>query len=83
MYHKIDNIYSEHAISDLMIRRWVPFLLDEGLVQHRYLQEKIELTIHRFPQISHSLLHKIVSEKMQYQRLCAHLVLKMLGNNKK
>jgi len=35
------------------------------------------LSLH-FPQISRSLLHKIVSDKLKFQKLCARWVPKML-----
>ena len=36
-----------------------------------------------FPQISLSLLHEIVSDKLKFQKLCAHCVLKMLTEEHK
>jgi len=40
------------------------------------------LSLH-FPQISLSLLHEIVSDKLKFQKLCAHCVLKMLTEGHK
>jgi transposase len=60
-----------------------PFVVDEGLV--RALEEKIQenrrftissLSLH-FPQMS-SLHHKIVPDKLRFQKLCSRWVLKML-----
>ena len=42
----------------------------------------MSLSLH-FPQISQSLLHEIVSDKLKFQKLCAHWVLKMLTEEHK
>jgi hypothetical protein len=64
-------------------------VVNEDLV--RAVEEKIQenrrfailsLSLH-FPQISWSLLHKIVSEKLRFQKLCSHWVPKMLMDEHK
>jgi len=59
-------------------------VVNEDLV--RAFEEKIRdnrrfattaLSLH-FPQISWSLLHQIVSDKIKFRKLCAHCVPKML-----
>jgi len=66
-----------------------PSVVNEDLV--RTVEEKIRenrrftimsLSLH-FPQISQSLLHEIVSDKLKFQKLCAHWVLKMLTEEHK
>ena len=61
-----------------------PSVVNENL--GRAVEEKIRenrrftttsLSLH-FPQISRSLLHKIVSDKLKFQKLCARWVPKML-----
>ena len=64
-------------------------MVNEDLV--RAVEEKIRenrrfmitsLSLH-FPQISQSLLHEIVSDKLQFWKLCAHWVPKMLTEEHK
>ena len=61
----------------------LPSVVNEDLVHA--VEEKIRenrrftitsLTLH-FPQISRSLLNKIVSDKLKFRKLCAHFVLKV------
>ena len=100
--HQLCDVYGEHAMSSLMVWRWVrlfnegwenlhddlwsgrPSVANEDLV--RAVEEKIRenrwftitsLSLH-FPQISWSLLHEIVSDKLKFRKLCARWVPKML-----
>jgi hypothetical protein len=63
-----------------------PFLVNEDLV--RAVEEKIQenrrftISLH-FPQISRSLLHEIVSDKLCFRKLCSHWVPKMLTDEHK
>ena len=71
------------------LRSYQLSVVNEDLV--RAVEEKIRenrqfnitsLSLH-FPQIAQSLLHKIVSDKLKFQKLCARWVLKMLTEEHK
>jgi hypothetical protein len=66
-----------------------PSVVNEDLVRtvEEKIQEKRQFTISllslHFAQISQSLLHEIVSEKLRFWKLCSHWVLKMLKEEQK
>jgi hypothetical protein len=79
------EVYEEYAMSDSMVWRLVRHF-NEGCENVHAVEEKIQenrrftissLSLH-FPQISRSLLQKIVSDKLRFQKLCSRWVPKML-----
>jgi uncharacterized Zn finger protein len=81
------NELRENVYEDLRSSR--PSMVNEDLV--REVEEKIQenrqfiissLSLH-FPQISRSLLHEIVSDKLRFQKLCSRWVPKMLTDEQK
>jgi len=55
--------------------------VEEKITENRWFTI-MSLSLH-FPQISQSLLHKIVSDKLKFRKLCARWVLKMLTEEHK
>jgi hypothetical protein len=101
--HQLCEVYGEHAMSDLMLRRWwrhfnegrknvhddprsgQPSVVNEDLVCA--VEENRRFTISplclHFPQISRSLLHEIVSDKLPFLKLCSRWVPKLLTEEHK
>jgi len=102
IHRQLCDVYGEHAMSSLMVWRWVrlfneghenvhddlrsgrPSVVNGHLVHA--VEEKIRekrrftttsLSLH-FPQISQSILHEIVSNKLKFRKVCACWVPKML-----
>ena len=93
IHRQLCDVCGEHAMSSSVVRRWVwlfnvqsgwPSVVNEDLVcaVEGKIREKKRFTITslslHFPQISWSLLHKIVSDNLKFQKLCARWVPKML-----
>jgi hypothetical protein len=78
IHRQLCEVYGEHAMSDSIIRRWGMMIHGVAdrlwLMKIWYMQRKRRLKRTRdsslhFPQISQSLLHKIVSDKLRFRKL--------------
>jgi hypothetical protein len=106
IHRQLCEVHIEHAVSDLVIRKWVSHF-NEGcenmhdmwsgqlsVVNEDFVhavEEKIQengrftilsVSLH-IPQISPSVLHKIVSDKPRFWKLCSRRVPKMLTDEHK
>jgi oligoribonuclease (3'-5' exoribonuclease) len=107
IHRQICEVYSESAMSDGMVRRWVrqfnegrenvhdealsgrPSVVNDDLV--RAVDSKVHedrrftissLSLH-FSQISRTILYEIVSDRLNYRKLCSRWVPKMLSEEHK
>ncbi|GBO05538.1 hypothetical protein AVEN_64988-1 [Araneus ventricosus] len=91
IYCQLVDIYGEKVMTDGMVRKWVrrfndgrPSVVNDGLVAkvNEIIRENRWFTIRmlcdEFPQISKTVLHEIVTNRLNYHKLCSRWVPKML-----
>jgi hypothetical protein len=103
IHRQICEVYSENAMSDGMVRKWVrqfnegrenvhdevqsgrPSVVNDDLVHvvdskvHEDRRFTISSLSLHFPQISRTILYEIVSDRLNYRKLCSRWVPKMLS----
>jgi oligoribonuclease (3'-5' exoribonuclease) len=103
IHRQICEVYSENAMSDGMVRKWVrqfnegcenvhdearsgrPSVVNDDLVRaidsevHEDRRFTISSLSLHFPQISRTIFYEIVSDRLNYRKLCSRWVPKMLS----
>jgi hypothetical protein len=98
IYHQLIAVYGEGVMNESNVRKWCQMFneersgcpslmtkdLENRIDQHIRTNTRIILDeIHKkFPQISHSLIHEIVTEHFYYKKICARWVSRSLKSTR-